>query len=96
MNGKERAALRGIAQNIEPIFHIGKNGINDNLLQDLSTALDVHELVKVAVLKNSDLKAKDCLNAVCNALHAEPICAIGNRFVIYRYSSKEGVKHIEF
>ena len=95
ITSKKRAKLRSIANNITPIFQIGKGGINDNLIQDLSNALDARELIKLTVLKNSEVKAKDIINDLCKKLNAEPISAIGNKITIYRYSTKEGVNHIE-
>ena len=89
-----RAKLRGMAQNLDPIFHIGKNGITENLLADIDTALDAKELIKIAVLKNSDYTAKDALAEICDALGAEPVCSIGNKMALYRLSSKNGVKHV--
>ena len=85
-----------MAQNLTPIFHVGKNGMNENFVLDVSTALDVHELIKIAVLKNSDLSAKEAMVELCSLTGAEPVGAIGNKFVIYRYSQKEGVEHIAF
>ena len=96
MTTKQRATLRAYAQKLEPTFRIGKNGVGENLLADISNALDMHELVKIAVLKNCDLDAKSAMEIVCESLNAEPVGAIGGKFSIYRKSSKEDVEHIEF
>ena len=96
LTSSQRARLRAIAQNLTPIFHVGKNGMNENFVRDVSTALDVHELIKIAVLKNSDLSAKDAMAELCSLTDAEPVGAIGGKFVIYRYSQKEGVEHLQF
>ena len=91
----QRAKLRSMAQTLNPIFHVGKNGINDNFIKDIDTALELHELIKIAVLRNSDLDAKTSMSLLCDALKAEPVTAIGSKFVIYRRSSRDGVEHIE-
>ena len=91
----QRAKLRSMAQTLNPIFHVGKNGINDNFIKDIDTALELHELIKIAVLRNSDLDAKTSMALLCDALKAEPVTAIGSKFVIYRRSSRDNVEHIE-
>ena len=87
----QRAKLRSMAQNLKPIFHVGKNGINDNFIKDIDTALELHELIKIAVLRNSDLDAKTSMALLSAALKAEPVTAIGNKFVIYRRSSRDNI-----
>lgn len=91
----QRAKLRSMAQTLNPIFHIGKNGINENFVNDINAALELHELIKISVLRNSDMNAKECMEALCNDTGAEPITAIGNKFVLYRRSTRDDVKHIE-
>lgn len=91
----QRAKLRSMAQTINPIFHVGKNGISDNLIADVSTALDAHELIKISVLRNSDLNAKECLALLADATGAEPVTAIGSKFVLYRRSTRDDIVHIE-
>lgn len=90
----QRAKLRSMAQTLNPIFHVGKNGINDNFIKDIDTALELHELIKISVLRNSDLDAKTGMALLCDALKAEPVTAIGSKFVIYRRSSRDNVEHI--
>lgn len=91
----QRAKLRSMAQTLNPIFHVGKNGINENLIKDIDAALELHELIKISVLKNSDLNAKESMSIVCDETSAEPVTAIGSKFVVYRRSSREDVKHVE-
>ena len=55
MTSKQRAYLRGLANTMEPIVHVGKDGVNDNMIKQLSDALEARELVKGTVLQNSPL-----------------------------------------
>ncbi len=93
--GKRRARLRALANGIDPCFQIGKGGINENMLADLSAALDAHELIKITVLRNAAGDAREFMHELSSALGAEEVAVIGNRIVLYRRSTREGVKHIE-
>ena len=58
MTSKQRAYLRGLANNITAIFQIGKNGINNNLIKQIDEALEARELIKITVLETSPDTAK--------------------------------------
>ena len=89
MTTKQRAHLRSLANNIEPILHIGKDGINDNLIKQAWDALEARELVKAALLRSAPYdSAREACDALCAAVHAEPVQVIGNKFVMYRKSRK--------
>lgn len=89
LNSKQRAALRSMANTIDPIFWIGKDGIGGNMAEQVSGALETRELIKLAVQENADISAKDACAAICDATGAEPIQCIGRKFVIYRESTKK-------
>jgi len=89
MNSKQRAFLRAKANEIEPIFQIGKGGIGDNLIDQLSDALEARELIKVSILQTADMTAKDASAYLAEALGAESVQCIGNRFVLYRKSKEK-------
>ena len=93
---KERARLRAIASTEDTIMQVGKNGINDNLVKSLSDALDKREIIKISVLDNSPDDVKEVGVALAKALKAEFITAIGKKVVLYRYSKKDGVRHVEY
>ena len=94
LNSSERARLKSLAQNLNPIFQIGKNGVGDNQINDILDALAVHELIKISVLKSAETPTKLILDEVCERTGAEPVQAIGNKIVIYKRSSKDGVEHV--
>ena len=56
-NSKQRAYLKGLAMNINPIFQIGKSSLTPELTQAVDEALAARELIKISVLQN-------CLDAV--------------------------------
>ena len=89
ITGKQRAYLRGLANNMDPIFQIGKNGIEDAFLNQLEEALEARELIKIKVLENSGLAARESSNEICEKINCEGIQAIGSKIVLYKKSSKK-------
>ena len=94
MTNSFRERLCCMAQQIQPLFLYSKNGIGQKEIIDISTALDLHELVKISVLNDAPTDAKTFLNAICALTGAEPIASIGNEVVIYRRSSRSDIVHI--
>jgi RNA-binding protein len=95
LDASQRAYLRGLANGIQPILHIGKQGVTDNIKVQADEALEARELVKGTVLKNADVTAEEALDTLCKALRAEPVQAIGRRFVLYRESKKNKGKSLK-
>ena len=89
MTGKERAALRRMANTIQPIFQIGKGGVGEAMLEQLGMALDARELIKITVLETADVTAREACDILCQALGAEPVQCIGRKVTIYRRNEKE-------
>ena len=93
ITSKQRAYLRGLANTLPALYQIGKNGIDNTLIKSLSEALEAKELVKVHVLETAGETAKSLCNQLAEILNAEPVQAIGSKFVLYRES--ENKKQIE-
>jgi len=85
-----------MAAMMQPIFQIGKGGLNDAMINSISEALEKRELIKITVLKTCEDEPKDLLQELAEALGAEPVTAIGNKIVLYRYSNNDKITHIEF
>ncbi len=88
ITSKQRAYLRSLAQKIDPIFHIGKNGVTPELVEAIRLALDARELIKVNVLNNCD----EDINYICEVLsertHSIPVQIVGKRITLYKENIK--------
>ena len=86
MTSKQRAMLRSMANTIDTILYIGKDGIVPGTIKSASDALEARELIKGCVQQGAPLSAKEALTELCERTGAEPIQFIGRRFVLYRAS----------
>lgn len=94
MTSSIRAKLRGIAMNIQPSTQIGKNGISDTLIKQIDEQLESRELIKISVLKNADISARDIAEELEEATSSEVVQVLGSKITLYRLSNKKGIKHI--
>ena len=87
-----RAQLRGLANSIDTILHVGKDGIGDNLVKQADDALEARELIKGKVLENSMLTAREAAEDLAKATRSEVVQVIGTKFVLYRQSHNKDKK----
>lgn len=92
LTSKQRAQLRGLANGIDTIVHIGKEGIGENLIAQTNDALEARELIKGRVLENSLMTAREGAEALARATRAEVVQVIGTKFVLYRPSHNKEKK----
>jgi len=89
MTSKERAALRAQANSLEPLFQVGKGGINDALISQTDDALRARELIKLKVLtETSPVSARDAADELAAKTGADVIQVIGGVMVLYRYNKE--------
>lgn len=86
LSSKQRAQLRGLANALDTILHIGKDGLGDHLIKQADDALEARELVKGKVLENSMLTTREGAEALAQATRSEVVQVIGSKFVLYRES----------
>ncbi len=95
LNSKQRAALRGIASTMDTIFQVGKGGISDTLISQVSDALRKRELIKLRVLDNSMYSAREAAEEIAEKTGADVVQVIGSRFVLFKRNPKEPVIDIK-
>jgi len=86
MTSKQRAMLRSMANTMETILYIGKEGVTDATVKEAYDALEARELIKCAVQNGSELTASQASTLLAERTHAECVQCIGRRFVLYRQS----------
>lgn len=95
ITGKQRAGLRKLAHGMQPIFQIGKGGITDVLVEQIANALEARELIKITILETAMLDTKETCNELAARLGAEPVQAIGSKFILYKRARQPKNRKIE-
>jgi RNA-binding protein len=83
LTGKQRKYLRGIAHSLNPVVHIGKNGLADSVLKQIDDALNTHELIKIKFIDFIDEK-KEIAAEIEKKLNCESCGSVGHVFVFFR------------
>ncbi len=88
LTSKQRAYLRGLANKMPCIFQIGRGGVTEEIAKQIGNALEARELIKVKTLDNCDYTAAEAANTIAEAIGADVVSVLGNKFVLYRESEK--------
>ncbi|MDR4889020.1 ribosome assembly RNA-binding protein YhbY [Bacillus sp. HNG] len=91
LTGKQKRFLRSKAHHLDPIFQVGKGGVNDNMIKQISDALEARELLKISVLQNCEDDRDTVAEELSKGAKAELVQIIGNTIVLYK-ESKENKK----
>ncbi len=78
----QRKALRGLANPLRPIIHVGEAGVSDAVLRALDEALLVHELVKVRLYAPENKKAT--ARVIADKSGAALCGLVGHTVILYR------------
>lgn len=81
---RQRAHLKGLAHHLNPVVHIGKDGLSDAVKTQINDALDHHELIKVKLGDNAPLDRDATMTALPAAVGADLVQNLGRLFVLYR------------
>lgn len=84
---KQKAYLKSLAIKEKSNFQIGKEGLSENLINDLINYINKYELLKLNVLRNSDTDF-DEINEELSKYGFEFVEKKGNTMVFYRHSNK--------
>ncbi len=86
LTSKQRAFLRSKASAIDTTFQIGKGGVSENMLIAFEAALAAHEMIKVKCLENCEYTPREACDGIAEALDADGVQCIGNKFVLFKIS----------
>lgn len=89
MTSKDRAYLRSLANNIEPIFQVGKSGLSDNLIKQVKDALKARELIKITVLETSPENSKDVSIKLADATNSTVVQVLGRKITLYKRNEEK-------
>ena len=89
MTSKQRAYLKGLAMNTEPILQVGKSSLTPELCISVDEALEKRELIKLSVLKNCFDDPKEIAKTMAERTNAQVVQVIGRKIVLYLPAKKD-------
>lgn len=93
MTSKQRAYLSKLANDIDPIFQVGKNSITPELISAIAEALEARELIKISVLKNCLDDPTEIGITIAERTHSTLVRVVGKKIILYKESKNK--KRIE-
>ncbi|WP_029232152.1 ribosome assembly RNA-binding protein YhbY [Butyrivibrio sp. VCB2006] len=84
LTSKQRAYLKSLAADMEPVFQIGKSSVSPEITNAIAETFNTHELVKITVLKNCLEDVKEVAVTVSERTRSELVQVIGRKFVLYK------------
>ena len=86
---KQRAQLRALANPLEVILQVGKSGVIDTLVKQVDDALTARELIKIKVLENAPVNAREVAQELAEKTGADVVQVIGMKVSLYRRNNKD-------
>lgn len=92
MTSKQRAYLKGLAMDMEPILQIGKASLTPKFTASVAEALAARELIKINVLQNCMDDAKDIASTLAERTGSQVVQVIGKKIILYKEGKKDKKK----
>ncbi len=89
LTSKQRAKLKALANDAQPLFQVGKGGISDTLIRQVDDALTARELIKLSALETAPEPAKEIAEQIAQATRAQVVQVIGRKMIFYRRNPKD-------
>ncbi|HEX4334827.1 MAG TPA: ribosome assembly RNA-binding protein YhbY [Polyangiaceae bacterium] len=84
LTGKQRQHLRALAHHLEPVVHVGHDGVTPPVLSQIEEALVAHELIKIRVSADAPATREESAEAMAAGARAEVAQIIGRIVVLWR------------
>ena len=91
LNSRQRAFLRGMANDMETIFQIGKGGVSDNTIKQVADALEARELIKLKVLETCPTTVRETADTIAEETSSDVVQVIGTKFILYKESQNNKI-----
>lgn len=90
LNTRQRKHLRGLTHALQPVVTVSDKGLSENVMAEIESALDHHELVKIKLRADRDTRSA-WAEDIAKRCRAESIQAIGQVVCFFRRNVKKPV-----
>lgn len=89
LTNKNRSNLRAKANKLDPVVHVGKEGITESVIEQLDQALEAHELLKVRILETTGRTTRSAAEELATATGSNVVQVIGGITVLFRQREED-------
>ena len=89
LSGKQARYLRSLGHSLKPLIQVGKSGITDNFINQVRSALNTHELIKVKLGKNTVVDKELAVQKLTSEVPCQLAQSIGKTLLIYKPRDEE-------
>jgi RNA-binding protein len=82
--------LRGLSHKLKPVVMVADKGLSENVLSEIETALEHHELVKIKLRSDRETRA-GWIDEITSRFGAERVQTIGQVACFYRRNPEKPV-----
>lgn len=90
LSNRQLRYLRGLTHHLKPVVMVGDKGLTENVLAEIESALDHHELVKIKLRSDRETRTA-WTDEIVRAFGAEPVHSIGQVACFFRRNRKKPV-----
>lgn len=94
LSGSERKHLRGIAHNYKPMVQIGKEGLTENVIDAIDTAIEANELIKVKMAAER-AERELLVPRIEERVKCECVGTVGRIAILYRQNADPDKRKID-
>lgn len=90
LSPRQKKHLRGLTHTLQPVVTVADKGLTDNVMAEIETALDHHELIKIKLRCDRETRASH-IEEIARRCAAERVQVIGQTASFFRRNPKKQV-----
>lgn len=94
LGGAQKRHLRALAHHLEPVVHVGKEGVSPGVVSATDQALTDHELIKVRFPQADKAERADMARLLSERTRSEVAGTLGRIALLYRRHPDEPKIHL--
>lgn len=84
LNNKQIKHLKGLAHGLKPIVIVGDKGLTNSVTDEISNAINHHELIKVKVRAEERDDREQMINLICKRTGATFVQRVGHIVTLFK------------
>ena len=85
--------MRSKSNGLNDLVYVGKEGVTENVINQITDNLFAHELIKIKVQKTAPEELNEVAEQIVDACNCQVVAIIGSKIILYKVTNKKNFKH---